>query len=290
MTVAEAYKLLGLSPTADDQELKRAYRYALRTAHPDAGGSAREFIAVRSAYNTVLRARSSGQPSQTGEGSGPTTRQQATVRKQRSTAAKAQVQVVGSALTPQQYAAFSFGQTYQPGFLGSFSSGRKRHAQVEEFLAVTLARRIPRVLPAARLVNGLKLAGQPRIPQLLISGYRAVLLFPMFVPDGRYRFRADRLLSTDGALPTPQAAQLRRAVEKAFPKLNTIAKIVPVTAAMDSQRPVVTVEGAAQAGAHELVAGANVSTAAADAVLFLAAGPQPHVLDTDLLAALIDVG
>ena len=287
MTEAEAYKLLGLSPAADEQQIKRAYRQALRTAHPDAGGTDREFIAVRTAYHTLLRARAAT-PARAADASRPTTRQQATVRKHRSTTAKAQLQVVGSKLRTHQYDPFSFGQTYQPGFFGSFSAGRKQHAQAEKFAATVLAHRVPRALPAARLLNGVKLSGQPRIPQLLISGYRAVLFFPLLVPDGRYRFTGEQLASERGPIPTPQVGQIRRALETRFSQLNTIAKIVPLTLAMDSQRPIVTAESS-PAGGHELVSAANLSTAVADAVLFLAAGPQPHVLDTDLLAALIDV-
>ncbi len=289
MTVAEAYELLGLSPTANEQELKRAYRRALRTAHPDAGGSDREFIAVRSAYHAVLRARSAGRARDSGSESGPSTREQATARKRRSPATKARVQVVGSRLRPEQYAPFSHGETYHPGFFGAFSAGKKRQEQAERFAATVLTRRIPRALPAARLINGLKIPAQPRIPHLLLSGYRAVLLFPLQVPDARYQFRDDQLRSDTGRIPTPHVAQIRRAFESRFPQLNTIAKIVPITAAMDSQRPRVTSDSATAGSRQELVSAANLSTAAADAVLFLAAGPQPHVLDIDLLASLIDV-
>jgi len=50
---ANPYEVLGVSPTASDDELKRAYRLRLRQAHPDTGGSAAEFDAVQRAWQRV---------------------------------------------------------------------------------------------------------------------------------------------------------------------------------------------------------------------------------------------
>lgn len=47
------YEVLGVSPTASQAELKRAYRRALRDAHPDAGGSAAAFHAVQVAWQRI---------------------------------------------------------------------------------------------------------------------------------------------------------------------------------------------------------------------------------------------
>lgn len=50
---ANPYDVLGVSPTASDDALKRAYRLRLRQAHPDTGGSAAEFDAVQRAWLRV---------------------------------------------------------------------------------------------------------------------------------------------------------------------------------------------------------------------------------------------
>src|SRR5690606_33546114 len=47
------YEVLGVSPTASEAELKRAYRRALRDSHPDAGGSAAAFHAVQVAWQRI---------------------------------------------------------------------------------------------------------------------------------------------------------------------------------------------------------------------------------------------
>jgi hypothetical protein len=50
---ANPYEVLGVSPTASDDELRKAYRVALRKAHPDTGGSAAQFDAVQRAWQRV---------------------------------------------------------------------------------------------------------------------------------------------------------------------------------------------------------------------------------------------
>src|SRR5690606_29998137 len=48
-----AYEVLGVDPTATDDELRRAYRLRLRQTHPDTGGDAAEFIQVQRAWELV---------------------------------------------------------------------------------------------------------------------------------------------------------------------------------------------------------------------------------------------
>jgi hypothetical protein len=50
---ASAYEVLGVSPTASTEELRRAYRKALRETHPDTGGDPRKFVATQSAWELI---------------------------------------------------------------------------------------------------------------------------------------------------------------------------------------------------------------------------------------------
>jgi hypothetical protein len=50
---SNAYEVLGVVPTATEDELRRAYRKALRRTHPDTGGVAVEFHAVQRAWEAV---------------------------------------------------------------------------------------------------------------------------------------------------------------------------------------------------------------------------------------------
>ncbi|TFV99681.1 J domain-containing protein [Leifsonia flava] len=50
---ATPYEVLGVSPSATDRELKRAFRTLLRQTHPDAGGTAERFHAVQIAWEKI---------------------------------------------------------------------------------------------------------------------------------------------------------------------------------------------------------------------------------------------
>ncbi|MFB6135388.1 MAG: ferredoxin Fer [Halobacteriaceae archaeon] len=47
------YEVLGLDPDADEADVVRAYRRRVKEAHPDQGGSAAEFEAVKAAYERL---------------------------------------------------------------------------------------------------------------------------------------------------------------------------------------------------------------------------------------------
>lgn len=49
----DPYEILGVDPDADDEEIVSAYRERVKEAHPDVGGSAREFRAVQQAYERI---------------------------------------------------------------------------------------------------------------------------------------------------------------------------------------------------------------------------------------------
>lgn len=48
------FDVLGIDPGADEAEVVRAYRRRVKEAHPDHGGSADEFKAVRAAYEEIV--------------------------------------------------------------------------------------------------------------------------------------------------------------------------------------------------------------------------------------------
>lgn len=50
---ASPYEVLGVPPTASDEDVRRAYRRLLRETHPDTGGDAARFIAVQVAWERI---------------------------------------------------------------------------------------------------------------------------------------------------------------------------------------------------------------------------------------------
>ena len=53
-TVRDLYEILGVSPDASDEDIKRTYRRKARTLHPDAGGDEEQFKELTTAYE-ILR-------------------------------------------------------------------------------------------------------------------------------------------------------------------------------------------------------------------------------------------
>ncbi|MFP9191701.1 J domain-containing protein [Natrialbaceae archaeon A-CW1-1] len=48
------YDVLGVSPDADLDEIRAAYRRLLKRHHPDQGGSRDQFLRIKQAYETVV--------------------------------------------------------------------------------------------------------------------------------------------------------------------------------------------------------------------------------------------
>ena len=51
------YEALGLSPTADETEVRQAYRALLKEHHPDQGGSRERFLRIKEAYEAIVGER-----------------------------------------------------------------------------------------------------------------------------------------------------------------------------------------------------------------------------------------
>ena len=49
------YKVLGIAPNASEDDVKKAYRSLVRTAHPDKGGSAERFQRIQKSYELILQ-------------------------------------------------------------------------------------------------------------------------------------------------------------------------------------------------------------------------------------------
>jgi curved DNA-binding protein CbpA len=62
------FEILGVEPDADEGEVERAYKRRVKEAHPDQGGSVREFRLVRAAYEELASRTSTGGPLDAGPG------------------------------------------------------------------------------------------------------------------------------------------------------------------------------------------------------------------------------
>lgn len=55
MLANQAASVLGVAPTASQTEIRRAFRRRALASHPDRGGSEKDFIAVKRAYEVLLQ-------------------------------------------------------------------------------------------------------------------------------------------------------------------------------------------------------------------------------------------
>ena len=61
------FEVLRVDPDADEEEVTEAYRERMKETHPDQGGSARAFQAVREAYQQILSGEYDGAPEASGD-------------------------------------------------------------------------------------------------------------------------------------------------------------------------------------------------------------------------------
>ena len=52
-TREDLYEVLGVSKSANDDEIRKAYRKLCLTHHPDKGGEAEQFQSIQKAYETL---------------------------------------------------------------------------------------------------------------------------------------------------------------------------------------------------------------------------------------------
>ena len=64
------YKTLGVSRSATDEEIKKAYRKLARTNHPDAGGDEEKFKEINEAYEVLSDAEKRSRYDQSAMGNG----------------------------------------------------------------------------------------------------------------------------------------------------------------------------------------------------------------------------
>ena len=55
------FEVLGIDPDADEEDVEAAYRRRVKETHPDLGGSLREFLLVRTAYEEIQAGRGGGE-------------------------------------------------------------------------------------------------------------------------------------------------------------------------------------------------------------------------------------
>ena len=70
-TVRDLYEVLGVSKTASDAEIKKAYRNKARSLHPDQGGDEEQFKELTAAYEVLKNPEARSNYDRFGDPRGP---------------------------------------------------------------------------------------------------------------------------------------------------------------------------------------------------------------------------
>ncbi|WP_077490042.1 J domain-containing protein [Sinomonas mesophila] len=308
--VPSHYEVLGVPVTASPADVKRAYRRAARTHHPDHGGDAAEFHRIalafevlsdptrRAAYDrsyfSASAQREAPRPAGAGTtpssaGSGPPGgfRAQARGRPsgQRNLAGEPAVYEPPFApgavpLVPAEVAARA--EHGQPRRRGLF--GAEARIQRETRTAALIRRHVLTEIPSARLLNGLRSPiDSSHVAHAVLAGYRLALVDSMLVPRGNYAWDGAHLLHGSRVVAPPRLAEQVRHFQNLFPELNVQGFVLVQTQGENPHEPVIDV----RRGAEGIIEPLNPAKFTRELKFFLASGPQPNTVFVPALARLL---
>lgn len=305
------YQVLGLTRTANEREIKIAYRKAAKLAHPDRGGDPAQFRLITEAYEVLAdpdkrrnydssygaarpkgstvppTARGYGTPS--AAGAHFKTRRSA---EDRSTAGDPARYVPDyqdlapgqTPLLPRPMAAQPVhGAPRKRGVFGA-SSRLAREARTAQLIM----QQILPAIPAARLINGLSAPGNNGyLDHVVFSGYRIAVVGSMLVPDGAFRWDGSALVHGNKVAAPPALIAATRRLQDLFPECNVTAWVCVHSSTGNLFEPVIDyVRGTAPDGSNALNV-ANAARFVREVKAFLAAGPSPNVVDLHVMDRLL---
>ncbi|MBG6085596.1 J domain-containing protein [Zhihengliuella flava] len=300
------YDVLGVSRTATAEEIKSAYRRAARKTHPDHGGTADEFRLVSLAYETLADAearRAYDDATTAGrtaaEGSRSARARPAPGRPQPSAPsagaphpAAGPVVFVPPLDDPAAPLASSVAQQRvhgAPRRRGLFSSAARLDRESDTIALVQ--RQVLSVLPAARLINGLRVPGERDVvAHGVLAGHRLALIDSALVPAGMYRWDGLRLFRDGRPTKHQSAAAAVRGFQNEFmPELNVTGFTVLLAPGGSLHEPVIdyargSEPSSTSAAAHVV----NAANLVRELKLFLGTGPDPATVNQSVLARLLD--
>lgn len=306
------YDILGIAPAATPKQVKDAYRRAARTAHPDLGGSEELFHAVAVAYETLAdpvrreqydRRGRFRRPDQTdgfsgarASGAGGTAGTPGPAAS-RDSGVSAGPPVYLPPFSPEQPPVLplvlagrqSHGAARQPGLIARLGSEARARLDGELRTAALLEAAVLRGFPAARLVNGLVFPNPARTAagHAVLAGYRIAVVDSFTAAPGNFHWDGRSLRHQGRPVPLRMPGTVRE-VQELFPECNVTGWVLIHGARDNPFDPVIDTPPGFDRSAPSLVQVVNAGTAARALKAFLAAGPQPNVVQLPVLGRLLD--
>ncbi|MGH3653938.1 J domain-containing protein [Glutamicibacter sp.] len=294
MSTPSPYEILGVAPTASMEDIKVAYRRAARATHPDLGGSEEKFKEVQRAFQQLNEMASPLGYEQTFQAPGNAPRAGFSARpfdeRLRKSPQQPKAQLPTEYVPPFSDTSFTLLDKKvceqrvhgEPRKRGLFSNRARliREAQTINLLS----KNVLNILPAARLVNGLRSPASGHYDHVLFAGYRMAVINTMTLPDGYYSFDGNVLRHGNKLTQPPQFSI--SGLQRQFMQMNVVAFTLVLSSNGNHHEPVIEYRRNAD---PTLASTPNVLNAAGlmrELKLFLGSGPSPNVVDRLALAQL----
>ncbi len=299
------YEVLGVDRAASAKDIKDAYRRAARDSHPDRGGDAARFHSITVAYEILStpsrrkkyddeRPGATGpepQPRQGSSGTGPTAaggkpsaREVPDPPQYVPAFSPTHPPVVPLALAGQQ----SHGAPRRPGLLSRLSSTGRSQLDGERRTTALLERSLLTSLPSARLVAGVEFSRPPiSIGHALVAGYRMAVIDSLAAAPGNFHWDGSRLRHQGRTMPELSLPAAVSALQELFPECNVRGWLILHGSPENPFDPVIDTPPGVSGSETALVQVVNAGSAVRTLGSFLRGGPQPHVIQLEVLKRLL---
>ncbi|WP_291278672.1 J domain-containing protein [Galactobacter sp.] len=289
------YRVLGLAPDADDEQIRKAFRSLSRRHHPDLGGDAETYRAVTVAYTVLSDAEQRRRyDARRGAATGPSARPAGAGHTSSGTAAPqsppsaSSARRPPSASVPRRKPVRLTGSVpgVDPGPLVRGSVPKRgfldRTRAVRETVVSNLSAAVARDLPATRAVLGTDLPGNGEHDAVLSAGRRLVIVDVVMSRDSPHGWDGTSLRMDGKRRAVPDVARAAAELERKVRGSRAIGLVVVASSPQDIHRPVVE----SYTRSTTQPAPANPAGARREIVTFLAGGADSDAVDLGVLADL----
>lgn len=304
-----AYQVLRVSADASQEQLRKAYRKAARTRHPDVGGDAEDFHLLTQAWKLVgtedSRAHYDKQylPASTPRASTRST-SQSSAASATARAVKKQ-DAVAHILPPLEQGPIVVDSPHSRRSItvdgpltarlihgeppGGFFSARRRN--LHRWLSQQLAPKLHHGLPATRFIHGLKVKnpgqGTTVINTVALCGDRIAVIDVVNAPPDFYQFNGQELSGRVKRIEVPELHDQVDALQEACPELTVGSFVVAKSTDDNPLAPQVKADANPVYGSGLTAPPAGVTDAVREMKMFFGTGPKYQNLDRELLGRLL---
>ena len=189
----DPYRVLGVSPSASEKQIRRAYLALAKKHHPDRGGDAARFDQITKAWNQLSELDSSPEPAP----ESPRPRRTSTKPRSEPEPVRFRPPLADGPVRTQTKPPITvdslLAQQLVHGSIPSGFFGRKQRA-LHTRLSEVLQSRVQAALPAVRIFHGVKLSRKLTLDTVLLGGTKVAVFAVQHTPPDVYQFNGSELV------------------------------------------------------------------------------------------------